>query len=167
MKYEIDGERAFPQYRVSVGFTRIIDGERKKDASHRASPLAYPEPVPIEVVQADAQKFWDEIKHEYDSSEDVEIKIGDEFVETWIEGWFSHWTYRLGRTDKELLQSFSDYVMRAECHNERVRNTGEGRERCLMGAEDRYRWKGDGRKGTPAPCNCEHCIEHGITRIDH
>jgi len=190
-QFEIDNERAFPSYTVAVrfqmdgkppeGWTRsVVEGkpERQWSSSQRMSPLAYEAKPDFSVVQADAQKFWDEVKDQvhgpksygpegtpkFPNVSDVEIKIGEEKWETWIEGWFSHWTWRLDRTDAELLASFEKYVrrVREQCNYDSEKYGGR-----LMGAEDRYRWKGDGRTGTEAPCNCEHCVKLGITRIDH
>ena len=86
--------------------------------------------------------------------------------ETWCCRWFSHYTYNTHLSDDELLASFEAYVERhrveqlglyenLEVHKERV---GENWT-CLMGAEDRWRWKG--------PCRCEHCTARGVVSIDH
>ena len=74
--------------------------------------------------------------------------------DTWLCIWFSHSTLNTHLTDDELLRSFEQYVCRHE---------GKSFEQddfvCLMGAEDRWRWKG--------PCRCEHCVAQGVVRIDH
>lgn len=88
---------------------------------------------------------------------DLEI-VGEDwrFVreETWLCVWFFHSTLNTHLTDDELLESFERFVCRHE---------GKRPEQddfvCLMGAEDRWRWKG--------PCRCEHCIAQGVVRIDH
>lgn len=158
-------EPTFQMFHGYVAFTRIIDGERKKDGASFISPLTYQEPVTREKAEADLRELWESIKHKYDSPEDVVFKLGEEFRDTWVEGWFSHWTYRMGRTDEEILSSFDNYVTRIEAANWRAKHRGE-QERCLMGAEDRWRWRGS-KEGSPAPCRCEHCEKGGIARIDH
>ncbi len=85
--------------------------------------------------------------------------------ETWCQAWFSHWTWANGRTDQELLQSFQAYVMRIEELNWKSQREAGKDVLCLMGAEDRYRWRG--REDSKAPCRCEHCEKLGIVRIDH
>lgn len=77
--------------------------------------------------------------------------------ETWCLTWFSHYTFDVGQTDEEALSSFASFV-------DRYRNEGyEGR--CLMGAEDMWRWKG--ADDTDPPCRCEGCKEFGVIRINH
>lgn len=85
---------------------------------------------------------------------------------TWCCQWFNHYTFNTSLTDEDILQSFEKYVRR---HASNQVRTGEGidehRDRvgddyvCLMGAEDRWRWKG--------PCRCEHCQKRSIVMIDH
>ena len=75
-----------------------------------------------------------------------------EFVEeeTWCSGWFSHYTYNQLDTNSEIERSFRDFIGRKKL-------LGEDKY-CLMGAEDRYRWK---------MCRCEHCTKLGKITIDH
>lgn len=73
--------------------------------------------------------------------------------DTWCSGWFSHWTFDDGQSDFEVLGSFAEYVER---HS--------GDDGLLMGADDEWRWSGD---GTVAPCRCSDCKRQGILRIDH
>lgn len=154
-------ERRFKSFRLIVHFTGA-DG--KETYTERRGPAAFLEEPTPEILNQEIQTFWDFHKDKYPGAV-PRFEIKEQSAETWIQDWFSHWTFRLGQTDEELLRSFGDFVLRTECHNERVRGTGA--EVCLMGAEDRWRWRGDGRKDTPAPCNCEHCQKLGITRIDH
>ena len=189
--FEIQGERAFPSYQVSVryqmdgapppGWTRsIVEGkpDRQWSSTQKRQPLYYPEPPAEGVIQAEAQAFWDAVKDQVHPANsygpegtpkipnysDVEITVSEPEWETWCLDWFSHFTYRFDRTDAELLASFEKYVRRVmeACNYDREAYGGK-----LMGAEDRYRWKGDARMGTDPPCVCEHCLKDGITRIDH
>jgi hypothetical protein len=106
----------------------------------------------------------------------VEVKFVGR--EAWCLSWFEHWTFDVGQSDAEALASFESYVRRHEWYQEwslesqdRTRleadlaEQGIGRAICLMGADDRWRWKGDG-DGKP-PCRCKHCREQGVIRIGH
>ena len=90
--------------------------------------------------------------------------------EEWCIQWFNHYTFDIGQTDEEVLQSFEEFVRRKEAYNQIHRNEyGEGKY-CLMGAEDRWRWSGEQLKHgdyLPAPCRCEYCKEQGLIRINH
>lgn len=94
--------------------------------------------------------------------------------ETWVLAWFSHWTWDTGQTDREALASFSRYVDRYHHMQEHFGPDRFGEDYvCLMGAEDRWRWKGrsgDGLEGaeeTRPPCRCGSCQARGIIRVDH
>lgn len=84
------------------------------------------------------------------------VEAGWKFLReaTWCCGWFQHYTYSIHLTDDELLESFEQYV-RAHEH----KDYQDDEYVCLMGAEDRWRWKD--------PCRCEHCQERSIVMIDH
>lgn len=83
--------------------------------------------------------------------------------DNWCLTWFSHQTRNVHLSDEDLLESFRRFVERMYPAHDRLRydyQHDDGREYyCLMGAEDRWRWKG--------PCRCEHCVAQGVTRIDH
>lgn len=75
----------------------------------------------------------------------------------WVLGWFSHETFRAGRSDPELLASFERWVRRWEAaQDDLARHPGAP---CLMGAEDRWRWK--------ALCRCEGCRRTDRAFIAH
>lgn len=82
--------------------------------------------------------------------------------ESWCLTWFQHYTFDIGQTDEEVLDSFEMFVRRKETQSN---EKNEYDPYCLMGANDRWRWCGD--KGTPAPCRCIHCKEQGLIRIGH
>lgn len=77
---------------------------------------------------------------------------------TWALTWFGHMTFRCPEIPDAgaALASFEKYVRSAE-HDPEI---------CLMGAEDRWRWRGE-NPGDPAPCECRSCVDLGIWRIDH
>ena len=88
----------------------------------------------------------------------------------WCPGWFEHWTFDIGRSDEEVLLSFSDYVDAVERENA-GRTIDDPGYIVLMGAEDRWRWSGT-KDGSPdyrtdPPCRCIHCRAQGVVRIGH
>jgi hypothetical protein len=86
----------------------------------------------------------------------------------WVLTWFAHQTFRDGRSDRELEMSFDEYVekyrwMQEERSSIKV-SSAEFEKRhgepyvCLMGAEDRWRWK---------LCECQPCKDRGIAVFQH
>jgi hypothetical protein len=71
----------------------------------------------------------------------------------WALGWFSHETYRIGRSDDELRASFERWVRRWEY----LQN--QPTVPCLMGAQDRWRWK--------PWCTCRNCTQNDRALIGH
>ena len=99
------------------------------------------------------------------------------FYETWVCSWFQHETFDKGQTDKEALWSFEKYVRRHESYQDIDFVCSLSKEDSktyvsLMGAEDRWRWRGsnteqDKEGNSPAPCRCAKCKSAGKIRIDH
>lgn len=83
----------------------------------------------------------------------------------WWEKWFNHFTFDVGQSDEEVLRSFSDYVAWVQGLQEGGRVPSGHPLACLMGAEDRWRWKG--ADGGIAPCRCEGCKKNGLIGINH
>lgn len=80
--------------------------------------------------------------------------------------------YTVGQSDQEALASFSRFVWRYADMQEYYPGEPPEGYRCLMGAEDRWRWCGASPDGEPdtrskPPCRCEHCREQGVIRIGH
>lgn len=103
---------------------------------------------------------------------DLEIIIKRKQDESWNLTWFSHETFDIGQTDVEVLNSFEQYVSRYEhfCNRHDFEEvTKDPNYECLMGAEDRWRWKGNDDNGndTKAPCRCSGCKKYGMIRINH
>ena len=100
----------------------------------------------------------------YVTSTEIEYTGHDE----WCLTWFSHYTFDTGQTDQEALDSFNEFVYRYTNGTKQTQST-------LMGAEDRWRWKGmsypDGTNAagveTDPPCRCQYCKEQGVIRIGH
>lgn len=105
---------------------------------------------------------------------DLEIKIEFVWYETWCPEWFGHRTFDRGQSDREVLDSFEEYVYRIQNINRNEGNYDEGywsEPHCLMGAEDRWRWHGESKNQSsdcsPPPCRCDACKKHGVIRIGH
>lgn len=76
--------------------------------------------------------------------------------ETWALGWFYHMTYNHFDTDQAAINSFESYVRRKETEN--IDNYEDRDCRCLMGAEDRFRWE---------ICHCDECAKNNQMVIKH
>ncbi len=105
---------------------------------------------------------------------DLEIEIEFTWYETWCLEWFGHRTFDRGQSDREVLDSFQEYVERIQNINRKEGNYDDGywsEPHCLMGAEDRWRWCGAAEDGSsdrgPCPCRCEGCKKFGVIRIGH
>ncbi len=110
---------------------------------------------------------------------DLEIKINLYDYEEWCPTWFSHYILDNGQSDEEILKSFEEYVWRIQRRNQdegHMNVQGYWQETyCLMGAEDRWRWRaatdnGDNNEDPdkyPPPCRCNGCKERGVIVINH
>jgi len=102
---------------------------------------------------------------------DLKIIVNRNPDESWVLEWFSHYTFDIGQSDEEVLQSFERYVRRYEhfCNYDIIKVHKKPGYLELMGAEDRWRWKGvdNNKNETPPPCRCEGCKKSGIIRIIH
>ena len=190
----IDGERAYPIYRVDAKWEQDIaegddyskypkwteglpDGRFYNSAGRN---MAYrDDPGTKEVKQWAIEEWWPKLVKEKDYADknmgEPEITVKGPRYETWILTWFEHYTFDDGRGDKEYLKSFRRYVRRYEHmqhdSTEAIKRYGDDYV-CLMGAEDEWRWHGAGETGgrderSDAPCRCEHCQEQGLVRIGH
>ncbi len=91
--------------------------------------------------------------------------------ETWGLAWFCHSTFPRGRSDAELVRSFSNYVSRHAYYQDRLGSDevvrGVEYRVCLMGAEDRWRWRGEHDDHDTPICRCEGCTKYGVVRVNH
>lgn len=86
---------------------------------------------------------------------------------TFICTWFGHETFDDGQSDEEFLQSFEEFVRKYE-HQQEIRyDTSDPDYHCLMGAEDRWRWRSGNEEYEGIPCRCEGCKKAGMLRIAH
>jgi hypothetical protein len=129
------------------------DGRRADGCTFMRMPR---ENTTLEQVEIEAREvWWPEYRNSLKYPSRPTINVSFLGWETWCGGWFTHWAYDLGQSDKELLESFREFVDR------KSRQSGY----CLMGAEDRWRWSA--RDRSLPPCRCEDCKKLGIVRIDH
>lgn len=115
------------------------------------------------------EEWWpgyDEEKHPNASDLTITITRSEE---TWCLEWFQHKTFDAGQTDSEALASFERYVRRYEFIQDIQPGEIPDGYRCLMGAEDRWRWSGGptAQDKSEPPCRCEHCKKQGVIRIGH
>lgn len=113
--------------------------------------------------------FWDNYKEQKEKNNSFELvhcymKIKE--YSTWHMTWFCHETFRNGMTDQEALKSFEEYVSSKEDEIRRSELFHDLPTVTLMGAEDRWRWRGE-THDDPAPCQCEHCKKLDMIRINH
>jgi hypothetical protein len=187
---QIDGETAYPIFTFSAKFTQKVlenaaDWQTKDQPEGRQSNstssigIFYKEEVSGETLQKDLEKWWGKTKAHYESEkgyediQDVELSFEYERNETWICEWFCHCTPDVGQSDEDALKSFQNYVYRIQDLNQKLRceqdlsyhATPKGGV-CLMGAEDRWRWRGE-NDARGVPCRCKGCKDSGIIRINH
>lgn len=178
----IDGEKAYPIYRVDawwlqdIGTDEISDG---KGCDATGYYEMYQEDPGLEGVQIDAIKWWegysalDKYRNCHLSTPILTVT----FVrhEVWVLRWFSHWTFDIGQSDQEAIDSFERFVQRTKKFNKEngkwvKATTYDGsywdEPYCLMGAEDRWRWHGRDEE-SPAPCRCDDCKKAGRIMICH
>lgn len=186
-EHKIEGEQAYPIYYIAVKWTQDImpdydtsDWQTKELPKGRmfnstSFHRMYKEEQDIEALKYEIEHEWLPKHFDAKSVEKYSLphlpiinpqphEISVKFLryETWCLEWFCHWTFDDGRSDEEYLASFERFVRRME-------QLPEG-EYCLMGAEDRWRWRGttdDGRGETKPPCRCAGCKEAGVVRINH
>jgi hypothetical protein len=183
------GEKAYPIYVVRV---RWSEATRPgcEDRTHRAGAPPLPEgrcwnstgwdrmekedrdTKAMEAMEAELlREWWPKYlvtKKDIREPADVSIVVTLSHRDVWCDSWFSHWTFDVGMSDVEVLDSFQRYVWRVQDSN--LSETLKGG--MLMGAEDHWRWHGcaDGNpqgERTPAPCRCPQCKKNGMVRIDH
>jgi len=99
----------------------------------------------------------------------IELKISFLGRYSWVMTWFSHKTFTVFETEEEAFSDFSRYLNEEwgvienfhhsyEIYDDPKLFYEDKTPACLMGAEDRWRWKF---------CGCDKCKELGITIINH
>lgn len=144
----------FPLYRVVYHFT--VDGA--EEFTTLMDPWLYAVDPGEDVVRVAAEAKWSKINWHGEPKNRtlVRIDVKRKPDTPWALAWFAHKSIRAGRTDAELRDSFDRYVSRYEHLRERH---DDPEYVCLMGAEDRWRWKD--------PCACETCVKNDWAVITH
>lgn len=166
-KHMIGNYQTFPIYSFNIEWKeKLENGKFSKNATHHT--IMYKEEQNNELLQKVIDKFLVELS-EKKKVKDIVSKVELIRFETWCITWFSHYTFDLGQTDKEVKDSFEEYVKRHEHYQNSIHFKEGGI--CLMGAEDRYRWHShkdnEEEDYEQVPCRCIFCKEQGILRINH
>ena len=179
------GEIYFPQYSISVKWIEdIVEGQIPHPKCMEGLPLGrfynstgmtqmHKEEKSIDIIQQELfLNWWPEYQKRRPNADSPVITVQFYRFEVWCLNWFNHWSFDVGFSDDKVLESFQSYVCRIQRANEHFRYCEDssldsfGHDHfCLMGAEDRWRWKGN--NNSEPPCRCEHCKQNGIVRIDH
>ena len=189
--YYIGEYRAYPIYAISASW--VEDGVQNPEYPNRHKGLPegrihdstsfrkmYPQKQVNEYVWNSANQWWIAYRQQMinDGKNPSLIKLSCELKlwETWKCTWFGHNTFDIGLSDSEVLKSFEEYVRRYEHMQDMsidyINSLGETYI-CLMGAEDRYRWRagfnleGERDDDVAAPCRCIHCKKNGMISIAH
>lgn len=165
-------EKLFPIYRFYLEYTQEHPGKYFIDTTeHMEIDFMAPQPMTAEEFDAHLRKLWLGLLTSTRYSERSLADRGGKLMawgisllrfDNWTLRWFQHETRNTHLTDAELLVSFGQFVNRKLPGHIALSSQHEiaGVEKyCLMGAEDRWRWKG--------PCRCGHCVGQGVARIDH
>lgn len=172
MTHSIAGEQTFPIYSVEARWSQAAGEDRQHrvgvqeglprgrcwNRTQWYTMFREERPQLAEEVQT---RWWPEYSQRFRSPGDFSVEVKPLPREVWCPGLFSHWTFDVGLTDAEVLESFGRYVSRVLCSN---LTHGEKAAR-LMGADERRRWQAI--SGSPPPCRCENCQAHGVVRINH
>jgi len=186
--------KKWPLYKAIISW--IENGEHNPDYPHRNKDLPkgriHNSMCPTyllregENIDRIMRDKWNKYRdaHPQKNPSGVHIETEYLFESAWALRWFSHWTWDVGQTDEEALDSFAEYVAFVQDYNNQNRKYTEGGcgydPICLMGAEDRWRWRGrvNGDKNAPRdednnykqtdpPCHCDVCQAQGMITIDH
>jgi hypothetical protein len=158
----------YPIYKIRYQWPQ--EGEHCPDGMNSASGiLMLREPVITEVAGKAMKRAMMIAEENNVAYDEVGIEVEFDRWEEWCCHWFNHYTWDRGLSDADVLASFERYVWRIEQLNRRnPRFTESGYqfdEVCLMGAEDRWRWRA--ADDEDPPCRCENCKEQGVVRINH
>jgi len=171
-------ERWYPIYTFTIWWEITnpmtkYDNETRHTVEQSTIAKQFHVPPTPEELEAYVRKFWIEMLMAERGSLPTLADRGAVLVgyavevreiEAWYGGWFQHVSLNTHLSDKELFESFRQFVDRKREADFNLRVLRGPRQEgveyyCLMGAEDRWRWKG--------PCRCEHCQAQGVVRIDH
>lgn len=174
--------RLYPIYSFNIKFKckKTVDNDWIDNGFN--TKVMYKEPQSIDELERTISNYIMKMESKYYEVHPViDYSYKLDKYETWCLTWFSHYTFDVGQTDDEVLQSFEDYVRRYEdmqgiYTDEVLKNSSY---ECLMGAEDRWRWCSrdrdefgkiidyDSEPHYEVPCRCSVCTKAGIISIDH
>ena len=152
----IPTDPVFPLYRVVFHFDSG-DGT-KEETTTLMRPWIYPTDPGAEDVERQALDVWPTINWRGEERERrlVGIVVERKQDVPWAGAWFAHQTFRAGRSDEELRESFERFVRKHEAFQRDFDNPGY---HCLMGAQDRWRWE--------PFCTCDNCKRDELVLIAH
>ncbi len=180
----LPGEKIYPIFDARASWIEDIDGRdfRPQDAEglpdgrirnrrswYEMINAMTADKIADSIINKSTKEWWPENQEKHKSRNLTDLKITVEFKrwETWCLNWFHHWTWDIGLSDSDVLESFTRYVERTQQLNREEGKMVDGyfqEPYCLMGAEDRHRWRGDVEE---APCRCWRCKRRGVVTIDH
>lgn len=155
-------DKEYPRYRFTSKWLQANEEGRDYDFGIQEAPEGYhwdtsgitimyrTEPTREELMET-VRKHVEAIKNKYPVVGEVAVTYRRLEDATWCIVWFSHYTFDEGQSDKDVLESFERFVRK---HSD-----------ALMGADERWRWKGF--EGGPAPCRCDGCKQTGRIFINH
>lgn len=183
----IEGERAYPLFAMTAHYERDCNPERQgtpsrwqiegvakgriKDRSTWGARGFREWPDEGELVKWSHDRWKQSLKRDdkyaIKKPTDLILTVTFRGWAVWWLCWFQHATFDVGLDDAGVLDSFQRHVGR-----EVRRARHAGKEPCLMGAEEHWRWCGaepdkDSGDRSPPPCRCEHCKDQGLVRIVH
>lgn len=168
-KVMIEGEVAYPIYSLLMTFDMVKNGVlNHKTINHHKMFKEIPLKSKIAEWTNKVKGWQVEKSRAYNLTQDVNLLR----YETWNLTWFQHETFDVGQTDQEALESFRKYVKRHRYDDKYWGGDKLINSVCLMGAQDRYRWRGAEPNGESSsdskpPCRCRFCKEQGVIRIAH
>ena len=164
-------EKLFPIYRFYIEYTLEYPTKYFENTTeHTEIDFMALQPMTARELNTHLRKLWFNLLISTQYNDTSLADQGGKLIswgvslhhyDNWVLRWFQHETRNVYLSDDELLASFALFVNRKmPGHIALTCQVRDGAEwYCLMGAEDRWRWKG--------PCRCEHCVEQGVARIDH
>lgn len=135
----------YPIFRIAIQW---VEGSYRTNGT--SFYKMYKEFPDFEEVTIFAESWWRSYNLSHVCGNLVSLSVEYIGDYSWCLTWFSHYTYDNGQTDMEFLDSFEEFVQGLELDDSKY---------CLMGADERWRWKG--------VCRCVHCKEKGRVTIDH
>ena len=136
---EIDGERAYPIWKIVARWSELGKQDPKSPWRHRGLPKNHVwnstvvdkmfrvDGLGWDDLEAEAEKWWSDYlgavnrrtgKRNFEGDACLRsLKLRYRFHETWCQEWFGHWTFDVGQADVEARESFQRFVRRMENRN--------------------------------------------------